>query len=200
MSNLPDIFAFCAAGCKWQVPHLADFNEVKKIAESSYVASGSYVGEGIGTVNYTASITTPVSGQYNASYKKVSTEYREIELPFEPSALIIMVNGYTTAKVVKNTLINAYPVIHKYLDGGSAGTENVGSGNYVKTIQVTGNKLQVIGKATATCVSWDAGSTDDYSRWTFDFDGMSSSSSSNTDSPSNYFDKLGYKYTWLAMK
>lgn len=199
MSNLPDIFAFCSAGCKWKVPHLSDFNDLKTIVENSVVASGSYVGEGIGTVNYNVSIVS-ASGTDECTYTKISTEYREIELPFEPSALIIMIDGYSTAKVIKNTLITAYPMFQVNKDGSKVHTEGVGSGNYAKTINISGNKLQVIGNAAATCVSWNMGAADEYSRWTFDFKGMSSTYSSNTDSPSNYFDKLGEKYTWLAMK
>jgi hypothetical protein len=199
MSNLPDIFAFCAAGCKWKVPHLSDFNDLKTIVENSVVASGSYVGEGIGTVNYNVSVVS-VSGTDEITFTKVSTNYREIELPFEPSALLIMVDGYSTLKVIKNTNITAYPIFNVYKDGIRNYTSRIGSINYVNTINISGNKLQVIGNAAATCVSWDMGAAGEESRWTFEFDGMSASTSDRTDSPSNYFDKLGDKYTWLAMK
>lgn len=92
MSNKPDIFGFCAAGCKWQVPHKEDvekeFDVVDEKIQTARNENESGLEELRALINEYG-YTRAVSGSYQGTGNKGSANAVVLTFDFTPKLLIV---------------------------------------------------------------------------------------------------------------
>lgn len=158
--------------------------------------SGSYIGDGTGTVNYTATLVRDSDGVSCSTKNHTVSGYnfKEIELPFAPSVVLVFVKGNDSVCIMSDGVTRyGYPNFVVNQDGTKA--HSTTTSTRAELIRLSGNKLQVIGSAEMT-ISNDVDTAHD---WTASNDGTFYASSTSQ-SFVQMFNKAGNTYYWLAIR